>query len=122
METDMCRRAWAICRANLFSIFSRSVRWKIIGCKWVFRIKLSKDGQVEQYKTRLIDQGFSQTRIDSDETLAPATYHQTLQMLLALVNQHCWHGCLAFLNDDLKNEFACTQGVEAKEGEVRLLY
>lgn len=122
METDMCRRAWAICRENLVSIVSRPVRCKIVGCKLVFRIKLGKDGQVEQYKARLIDQGFSQIlRIDSDETLAPVTYHQTLQMLLALVNQHCWHGCSAFLNDDLKNEFACTQGVEAKEGEVRLL-
>jgi len=90
--TGMCRRAWAICQAKLFSTVSRPIGCKVVEYKWASKTKLDNDGQVEQYKTRLIDQDFSQIPwIDSDETFYPVIYHQTLQMLLALVNQHCWH-------------------------------
>lgn len=31
---------------------------KIIGCKWVFKIKRNSDGSVARYKARLVAQGF----------------------------------------------------------------
>ena len=31
---------------------------KAIGCKWVFKVKLMKDGSLERYKVRLVAKGF----------------------------------------------------------------
>ena len=34
---------------------------KAVGSKWVFKIKVSADGSVERYKSRVVAQGYSQT-------------------------------------------------------------
>jgi len=58
----------------------------------VFKTKLDEDGQIEQYKTRLVTQGFSQIPgIDFDKTFILVTYYQILQILLSLVNHYKWH-------------------------------
>jgi len=35
---------------------------KAIGCKWVFKTKKDSLGNIERYKTRLIDKGFTQKK------------------------------------------------------------
>ena len=41
-----------------------------IGCKWVFRVKHTSDGKVEQFKARLVAKGYAQKYgVDYDETL-----------------------------------------------------
>ncbi len=43
---------------------------KVVGSKWVFKVKVDGDGCVDRYKARLVAQGFSQTKgMDYDETL-----------------------------------------------------
>jgi len=106
------------------------VRQKIVGCKWVFKTKLDEEGWIEQYKARLVTQGFSQIPgVDFDETFAPVTCHQIFWILLALTNQCDWHVHqmdvkLAFLNGNLENEIfmKISPGAEAKPGEMWLLY
>jgi len=57
----------------------------IVGCKWVFKLKLNPDGTVARYKARLVAQGFSQVYgIDYSETYAPVARYQTLRMLVAI--------------------------------------
>ena len=34
---------------------------KVIGCKWVFKVKLKPDGSLERYKAWLVAKGFQQT-------------------------------------------------------------
>ena len=113
-------------KQKIFNAVPKPTGQKVIGCKWVFKTKLNKDGQVERYKARLVAQGFLQVPgVDFEETFVPVTHHQTLQTLLALANKYRWHVHqmdvkLAFLNSDLPNEiYMCVPpGVESEEGTV----
>ena len=45
---------------------------KVVGCRWVYKVKTDETGKVERYKARLVAQGFSQQRgADYDETFCP---------------------------------------------------
>ena len=56
-----------------------------IGVKWVYKIKLNADGEVEKYKARLVAQGFSQQpSIDYNEAFAPVARIDTMRMVLSI--------------------------------------
>jgi len=64
---------------------------KIIGYKWVYKIKIDTDGKT-RYKARLVIKGNEQVnRIDYEETFAPVVRLSTLRMLLALAVSGEWH-------------------------------
>jgi len=66
-------------RQNLFSIVSRPTGHKVVGCKWVFKIQLDKNEQIEYYKVRLVAQGFLQIpRVDFNEIFALVIHYQIL--------------------------------------------
>jgi Reverse transcriptase (RNA-dependent DNA polymerase) len=64
-----------------------------IGNKWVFLQKQDKNGNIVQFKARLVAQGFSQkpgTDYSNDGTFAPVMWFETLQTLLALRAVNNW--------------------------------
>ncbi|KAF5097937.1 hypothetical protein D0Z03_000412 [Geotrichum reessii] len=77
---------------------------KIVGCKWVFKVKENTDGSVDKYKARLVAQGFSQSPgIDYQETFAPVVRYETVRFLFAVSAQlgffvHHMDVTTAFLN------------------------
>jgi hypothetical protein len=57
-----------------------------ISCKWVFKKKTDKDGNVHIYKARLVAKDFKQINgIDYDKTFLPITMLESVQILLAIV-------------------------------------
>ena len=80
---------------------------KVIGCKWVFRVKLKPDGSLERYKVRLVAKSFQQTLgLDYFETFSPVVKPTTIRIVLSLALSLQWpikeldvHN--AFLNGDL---------------------
>lgn len=59
---------------------------KVVGCKWVFRIKHNADGSVCKYKARLVAKGFHQTPgIDYFKTFSLVVKQSTVRIVLSLV-------------------------------------
>jgi hypothetical protein len=61
----------------------------VIGSHWIYKKKLNSEGQVKQYRARLVGEGYRQKYgIDYTETFAPVMKYKSLKLLLAIVAQH----------------------------------
>jgi hypothetical protein len=82
----------------------------IIDCKWVFKRKRDKFGNVVRYKARLVAKGFTQIHgVDYEETFSPVVKFATLRVILSIVaieNLECHQLDVktAFLNGDITEE------------------
>ena len=83
---------------------------KVVGSKWVYKVKTGADGSVQRYKARLVAQGFTQKYgTDFDETFCPVVRQESLRLLMALSVQHGltlhqFDVTTAFLNGTLDEE------------------
>ena len=60
---------------------------KVIGCRWVYKVKFHANGQVEHYKTRLVAKGYAHTYgIDYDETFNPVAKVTIVRTVIALAD------------------------------------
>lgn len=83
---------------------------RVLGNKWVYKIKCKADGSVERYKIRLIVLGNTQREgVYFQETFAPIAKMVTVQTLLSVASVRNWpvhqmdiHN--AFLHGDLEEE------------------
>ena len=111
---------------NIFDMVPKPESRKVVDCKWVFKMKLGPDSQVERYKARLVIKEFSQVEgIDFNETYSSVVGHSTVWNLLALTCANSWHihqmdAKSAFLNGDLKEEIyiKILPGQDKLEGHV----
>ena len=61
---------------------------KVVGGKWVYKIKRDSKGQIEKYKARYVAQGFSQIPgLEYKETYAPTARPETIRLIFALTAQ-----------------------------------
>ena len=74
---------------------------KVIKSKWIFKTKLSPDGETI-YKARLVAQGFNHVPgIDYEETFSPVVHFKSVRSILALSPKHHMNVSTAFLNGEL---------------------
>ena len=58
--TAMQKEIEAFTANNTWEVTDLPKGKKAIGCKWVYKLKLKKDGSLERYKARLVAKGFTQ--------------------------------------------------------------
>nr|GEV94808.1 zinc finger, CCHC-type [Tanacetum cinerariifolium] len=89
--------------------------YKPLGCKWIFKIKLTVDGTIEKFKARLVIQGFKQkSGIEYFYTYALVVRISTIRLLIAmgLIHNMIIHQMdvkTDFLNGDLDEEVYMNQ-------------
>ena len=68
-----------------WELYELSSDRRVIGTKWVYKIKMNALNILEWYKARLATQGFSQiARLDFNETWAPVVRIESVRVLLSL--------------------------------------
>ena len=95
---------------------------KVVGNKWVFKVKRNFDGIVLKYKAKLVAKGFLQrVGFNFNETFSLVVKPTTIRVVITLALSFGW--CLrqldvnnAFLNGELKEEVYMEQptGFETK--------
>jgi Reverse transcriptase (RNA-dependent DNA polymerase) len=64
---------------------------KLVGCKWVFKIKYNSDGNIKRYKARLMIKGYTQTYgIDYQEIFTPVANMNTIIIFFSLAVNQNW--------------------------------
>jgi len=64
---------------------------KIIGCKWVFRVKENVDGSINKYKACPFAKGFHQIHgFDFHETFPPVIKPITIRIILTVAVSYRW--------------------------------
>lgn len=95
---------------DVWELVSPPTGRKVLGCKWVYKVKVNAEGNVERHKARLVAQGFSQRfGQDYDETFAPVVRAETVRTILATCAQkdllvHQMDVATAFLNGKLQED------------------
>jgi len=121
-EEEMC--TWK--DMDVYDVIPHPKGRKVIGSKWVFRVKQGPDGSILKHKARIIAQGFTQVEgIDFNQTFAPVAKFSSLCTIFALAAEHDLkvHQMdvkAAYLNADLKEEIymEVPPGFDILEGHV----
>jgi hypothetical protein len=75
---------------------------KVIGCKWVYKVKHNVDGSMNRYKIRLVAKCYAQTYgIDYEETYSPFAKMTIIKVIIAMAVAK---GC-SLHQMDVKNVF-----------------
>ena len=122
----------AIEKNETWSLTKLPVGHKVIGLKWVFKLKKNSNGEIIKYKARLVAKGYTQQQgVDFDEVFAPVARLDTVRVILAVAANRGWQVDhldvkSAFLNGELREEVYVAQPegyvVQGKEKFVYKLH
>jgi hypothetical protein len=82
----------------------------VVGCRWVFTVKVSPNGQVDRLKARLVANGYTQIYgLDYGDTFSPVAKMTSIRLFLSIAAIFHWplHQLdikNAFLHGDLQEE------------------
>ncbi|GKE82296.1 ribonuclease H-like domain-containing protein, partial [Tanacetum coccineum] len=81
----------ALLRNGTWEIVDLPKGRKVIGSKWIYKMKYQSSGEIDRFKARLVAQGFGQKEgIDYEETFSPVVKMMTVRCLLNIVVSQSW--------------------------------
>ncbi|KAH9669936.1 retrovirus-related pol polyprotein from transposon RE1 [Citrus sinensis] len=108
--TAMKEEYAALMQSGTWSLVPKTNDQRVVGNKWVYRVKYNTDGSVAKYKARLVAKGFQQIiGVNCFETFSPVIKPATVRVVLSLAVMNQWKIRQvdvnnAFLNGDLTEE------------------
>ena len=64
---------------------------EVVSLKWIYKIKLNEEGDIQKHKARLVARGFTQKPgIDFYETFSPVSRLETIRIVIAVAAQKKW--------------------------------
>jgi hypothetical protein len=70
---------------GVFRLVDRTPKMKVLGNKWVFKVKRDQDGNIIKFKARYVVKGYMQIyRLDYTDTYANVANIDTIRLLLAM--------------------------------------
>ena len=62
---------------------------KVIGCRWVFTVKVNLDGSIARLKVRLVAKGYAQTYgVDYPNTFSAVAKLTSIRLFISLAATH----------------------------------
>ncbi|KAH9688658.1 hypothetical protein KPL70_015204 [Citrus sinensis] len=90
-ETTMREKFEALQKNRTWELVPPSRDLKVVGNKWVYKVKYNPDGTIARYKARPVAKGFHQTAgIDFNETFSPVAKSPTIRIVLNLAVMNNW--------------------------------
>ena len=75
---------------------------KVVGARWIYKIKFRSDSTIERHKARLVARGFTQTfGVDYKEKFASVAKMNSVRVLLSVAVNRGW----SLYQMDVKNAF-----------------
>ena len=76
----------ALSKNHTWDLVTFPPRKSVVGCEWIYKIKIHSDGSIERYKAHLVTKNFTQEyEIDYEETFTPVARISFVHALLAIV-------------------------------------
>lgn len=92
----------SIYQNDTWSLIPATEDMNILGCRWVFTVKLNADGSFNKLKARLVAKGFDQEEgVDFTETYSPVVRLSTIRTVLSVATSKNW----SITQLDVKNAF-----------------
>ena len=75
----------SIMKNQVWEVVPRPDGKKVVGSRWIYKVKHASDESVEKYEARFVAKGFSQKEgIDYEETFAPVARYSSIRTIISV--------------------------------------
>ena len=114
---------------KVFKLVPRPPGARVLGCRWLYKIKRDKLGRIERHKARLTCKGYNQKEgVDFGETWAPTCRMRVFRFMLAEASSDRnigtaqWDCTSAFLHADMDMDVWMEQPEGFNDGSGRVIH
>ena len=81
----------SIMKNQVWEVVLRPQGEKVVGSRWIYKVKHASDESVEKYKARFMEKGFSHKEgTDYEETFTPIARYSSIRTIISLAAERGW--------------------------------